>query len=81
MDPHFSRASPLDGETRFLLLKNHLKKTFWSRHLFLFYFKGEKQNKKKKTLNMAPDKKRQVWENKVYVRRSGYLSGRYSSEP
>ena len=22
------------------------KKTVWSRHLFLFYFKGEKQNKK-----------------------------------
>ena len=31
----------------FLLLENHLN-TVWSRHLFLFYFKGEKQNKKKK---------------------------------
>ena len=27
MDPHFSRASLLDGETRFLLLlENHFKK-------------------------------------------------------
>ena len=38
------------GETRFfvVLLENHFKKTVWSRHLFLFYFKGEKQNKKEK---------------------------------
>ena len=28
--------------------KPFLKKTVWSRHLFLFYFKGEKQNKKEK---------------------------------
>ena len=43
------RASPLDGRDSFfcyVLLENHLKKTVWSRHLFLFYFKGEKQNKK-----------------------------------
>ena len=52
MDLRFSitYASPLDGETRIflLLLENHLKKTVWSLHLFLFYFKGIKQNKKEK---------------------------------
>ena len=50
VEPHFSRASPLNGETRFLCVekKNHFKKKVWSRHLFLFYFKGEKQNKKEK---------------------------------
>ena len=36
------------GETRFFVLENHLKKKVWSRHLFLFYFKREKQNKKEK---------------------------------
>ena len=36
------------------------KKTVWSCHLFLFYFKREKQNKKEKPLNVTPDKKRQV---------------------
>ena len=82
MDPHFSsRASLLDGrDSLFVLLENHLKKTIWSRHLFLFYFKGEKQNKKEKTLNVTLDKKMQVWKNRVLVRRSGYLSGRYGSE-
>ena len=65
MDLYFSRASPLDGETHFLLLKNHLKKTVLSRHLFVFYFKEEKQNKKEKTLSMTLDKKIQVWKNKV----------------
>ena len=47
----FTRMRPHSmGETCFLLLllENHLKKTVWSRHLFLFYFKGEKQNKKEK---------------------------------
>ena len=40
------------GETRFLFMcvcvGKPFKKMFWSRHLFLFYFKGKKQNKKKK---------------------------------
>ena len=48
-----------------LLLKNHLKKNGLESPLILFYFKREKQNKKKKTLNVTPDKKRQVWEKKV----------------
>ena len=49
------------GETRFFcFVGKPFKKKVWSRHLFLFYFIGEKQNKKKKTLNVTPDKKRQV---------------------
>ena len=49
VDPLFQRASPLDGrDSLFVLLENYLKKMVWSRHLFLFYFKGEKQNKKEK---------------------------------
>ena len=47
--PAFSNVRPHSmGETRFLCFENHLKKTVWSRHLFLFYFKREKQNKKEK---------------------------------
>ena len=68
MDPRFSsRASPLDGRDSLfeLLLENHLKKWFGVTTYFCFYFKREKQNKKEKTLNVTPDKKRQVWENRV----------------
>ena len=52
MDPHFSRASPLDDETRFFFFffyffeKNHLKNGFYSCHLFLLFFLKGKQNKK-----------------------------------
>ena len=50
VDPAFFSVRPHSmGETRFfvVLVENHLKKkTVWSRHLFLFYFKREKQNKK-----------------------------------
>ena len=42
VDPHFSRASPLDGETRFFFLfislKNHLKKWFLESPLILVFF-------------------------------------------
>ena len=52
VDPRFSsRASPLDGRDSLFVCycwKTILKKTVWSRHLFLFYFKREKQNKKEK---------------------------------
>ena len=52
MDPRFStRASPLDGRDSLFVVGvvgKPFKKTVWSRHLFLFYFKGEKQNKKEK---------------------------------
>ena len=45
----FQRASPLDGrDSLFYVVGKPFKKTVWSRHLFLFYFKGEKQNKKEK---------------------------------
>ena len=43
------------------ILKNHLKKTVWSRHLFLFYFKRENKIRKKNP-KCDSDKKRQVWE-------------------
>ena len=65
VDPHFSRAFPLDGKTRFFVVEQPFKKTVWSRHLFLFYFKRENKIRKKKNINVTPDKKRQVWENKV----------------
>ena len=51
VDPRFSsRASPLDGRDSFFFfcVGKSFKKTVWSRHLFLFYFKWEKQNKKEK---------------------------------
>ena len=50
VDPRFSFVRPHSmGETRFLcVVGKPFKKTVWSRHLFLFYFKGEKQNKKEK---------------------------------
>ena len=49
VDPAFLNVRPyLMGETRFFVfvVGKPFKKTVWSRHLFLFYFKGEKQNKK-----------------------------------
>ena len=43
------------------IFKKNILKTFWSRHLFLFYFK--KENKiRKKNLNVTLDKKMCVWE-------------------
>ena len=62
MDPRFRHVCPLDGrDSAFccVVVKTILKNG-WSRHLFLFYLKREKQNKKEKTLNVTPDKKRQV---------------------
>ena len=45
MDPHFSRAFPLDGDTRFpffLYLKNHLKEiAFGVATYFSYFFKGK----------------------------------------
>ena len=45
-------ASPLDGRDSlfffFFFIGKPFKKTVWSRILFLFYFKREKQNKKEK---------------------------------
>ena len=48
--PRIFRVCPHSmGETRFFVcFEKPFKKTVWSRHLFLFYFKGEKQNKKEK---------------------------------
>ena len=52
VDPRFSsRASPLDGRDSLfvvIVVGKPFKKKVWSRHLILFYFKGEKQNKKEK---------------------------------
>ena len=49
VDPaFFSRASPLDGETRFLLLlENHLKKRFGVATYFCFILKRKNKIKKK----------------------------------
>ena len=48
VDPHFSHASPLDGETRFLLLlENHLKKRFGVATYFCFILKGKNKIRKK----------------------------------
>ena len=47
----FHHASPLDGRDSLFgccVVGKPFKKTVWSRHLFLFYFKREKQNKKEK---------------------------------
>ena len=42
VDPHFSRASPLDRrESLFICEKLIFRKKSWSRHLFYFYFKGK----------------------------------------
>ena len=45
----FQRASPLEwSRLAFCVVGKPFKKMVWSRHLFLFYFKGGKQNKKEK---------------------------------
>ena len=42
VDPHFSRASPLDRrDSLFICEKLIFRKKSWSRHLFYFYFKGK----------------------------------------
>ena len=69
MDPHFSRASPLDSETRvffsfFLNLKNHFNKNGF-----------EVENKiRNKNLNVTPCLKKTCLHNRDQIRRSGYLS-------
>ena len=46
VDPHFSRAFPLDGEIRLLLRKKKFLKTKFESPLIFVYFFNEKQNKK-----------------------------------
>ena len=48
--PAFSNVRPhsMARLIFFVVVGKPFKKTVWSRHLFLFYFKGEKQNKKEK---------------------------------
>ena len=49
VDPRFHHASPLDGRDSLfcVFVGKPFKKTVWSRHLFLFYFKGENKIRKK----------------------------------
>ena len=54
-------VSYLKRRDSFLFFLKTILKTFWSRYLFLFYFK--KENKiRKKNLNVTLDKKMCVWE-------------------
>ena len=54
VDPHFSRAPPLDGRDWFFLFicgKLIFGKKSWSRHLFYFYFKGKIKQERKTLKN------------------------------
>ena len=81
VDPHFSHAFLLDGETRFFYLMKSwiLEKKTWNRHLFLFYFLKEKQNKKENSIELF------IWKihickNRVWIWGSSYLLRRYNDE-
>ena len=70
VDPAFLAIMRFPLKRRDSLLYLKIKKTIFRKRFgvatyFCFYFKREKQNKKEKTLNVTPDKKRQVWENRV----------------
>ena len=47
MDPHFSRASPLDRRDSLFICENLIFLKSWSRHLFYFYFKGKIKQERK----------------------------------
>ena len=48
VDPHFSRAPPLDRrDSLFICEKLIFWKKSWSRHLFYFYFKGKIKQERK----------------------------------
>ena len=48
VDPHFSRASPLDlRDSLFICEKLIFEKKSWSRHLFYFYFEGKIKQERK----------------------------------
>ena len=47
VDPHFSRASPLDRRDSLFICEKLIFKKTWSRHLFYFYFKGKIKQERK----------------------------------
>ena len=48
LDPHFSRAPPLDRRDSFFICEKLIfGKKSWSRHLFYFYFKGKIKQERK----------------------------------
>ena len=47
VDPHLSRASPLNGETRFLCVEKPLNKRFGVATYFCFILKGKNKIRKK----------------------------------
>ena len=49
VDPHFSRAPPLNRRDSLLICEILIFRKSWSRHLFYFYFK-EKIKQERKTL-------------------------------
>ena len=47
VDPHFSRAPPLDRRDSLFICEKLIFGKFWSRHLFYFYFKGKIKQERK----------------------------------
>ena len=47
MDPHFSRASPLDRRDSLFIYEKLIFGKSWSHHLFYFYFKGKIKQERK----------------------------------
>ena len=47
MDPHFSRAPPLDRRDSLFICEKLIFGKSWSRHLFYFYFKGKIKQERK----------------------------------
>ena len=47
VDPHFSRASPLDRRYLLFICEKLIFRKSWSRHLFYFYFKGKIKQERK----------------------------------
>ena len=47
VDPHFSRAPPLDRRDSLFICEKLIFRKSWSRHLFYFYFKGKIKQERK----------------------------------
>ena len=63
VDPHFSRAPPLDRRDSLFICEKLILKKSWSRHLFYFYFKGKiKQERKTLENDSIIFEKRHVFE-------------------
>ena len=85
VDLHFSRVFPLDGETRFFFFnyffeKPFIKKRFLESPLILVFFLRENKIRNKNP-SATPCLEKTCLRNRVQIRRSCYLLGRYDSEP